>query len=81
MSEFRQILVCMRMEDSDRALAKAALIGRANAKVLRALATDRGWLGRTGAPQSKTIYQALIRQHNFSSSYSSVYRFAPSRPT
>lgn len=44
MFEFRQILLRMRLGDSDRALAKAGLIGRPKAKALRALATGRIWL-------------------------------------
>ena len=44
MFEFRHILVRMRLGDSDRALAKAGLIGRPKAKVLRRVAEERGWL-------------------------------------
>jgi len=118
MHEIRNILVRMRLGDSDRALAKARLIGRAKAKKLRTLAQTHGWL-ETGSPlpddsvltelvatakpdasnqtpttascvepfralvqqwvdqgvQSKAIYLALQRNHQFSGSYSSVYRF------
>ncbi len=113
MFEFRQILVRMRQGDSNRALAKAGLIGRPKAKALRRIAMERGWLDPAcplpddtvlaqvfAAPrpepstqscvepyrttvadwakqgiQSKTIYQALVRNHAFAGSYSSVYRF------
>jgi len=113
MFEIRHILVRMRQGDSDRALAKAGLIGRPKAKALRLVAKDRDWLDPAsplpddavlaqtlGAPpatasaqscvepyrdvvtdwaeqgiQSKTIYQALVRNHAFGGSYSSVYRF------
>lgn len=115
MFEIRQILVRMRQGDSDRALAKAGLIGRPKAKALRGIAQARSWLDPTAplpddtvlaqalgvAPasasasaqscvephravvtrwaeqgiQSKTIYQALVRNHTFGGSYSSVYRF------
>ena len=116
MFEFRHILVRMRLGDSDRALAKAGLIGRPKAKALRAVAQERGWLDparplpedavlaqAVGIPraaasaqscvepyrdavtdwaeqgiQSKTIYQALVRNHTFGGSYSSVYRFVRS---
>mgnify|MGYP001816259609 FL=1 len=44
MFELRNILVRMRLGDSDRALAKAGLIGRPKAKALRTVAADRGWL-------------------------------------
>jgi transposase len=113
MFEFRHILVRMRLGDSDRALAKAGLIGRPKAKALRTVAQERGWLDparplpedavlaqAVGPPraaasaqscvepyrdavtdwaeqgiQSKAIYQALVRNHAFGGSYSSVYRF------
>lgn len=44
MYEYRNILVRMRQGESDRALAKAGLIGRPKAKALRAVASAQGWL-------------------------------------
>ena len=44
MFEIRHILVRMRQGDSDRAIAKAGLIGRPKAKALRLVAKDRNWL-------------------------------------
>lgn len=44
MYEYRHILVRMRLGDSDRALARAGLIGRHKAGELRALAQSKGWL-------------------------------------
>ncbi len=116
MFEYRQILVRMRLGDSDRALAKAGLIGRPKAKALRQLAQSQGWLDpekplpadtellralrhspeRPAAQssvepyrarvsewvqqgiQAKTIHQALVRNHGYGGSYSSVYRFVSS---
>ena len=112
MYELRQVLVRMRQGDSDRALAKAGLVGRPKAKALRQLAQAEGWLEgdkplpddavlakamvrpRGSGPvssvepyrelvtdwagqgiQSKTIYQALVRQHQFRGSYDAVNRF------
>ncbi|WP_428776526.1 IS21 family transposase [Vibrio sp.] len=114
MFEYRQIIVRMRQGDSDRALAKAGLIGRPKAKELRQIAQQRGWLDtdqalpadedlaqvlkqspRTSVQtvssvepyrkivsqwvengvQAKTIYRALVRNHQYEGSYSSVYRF------
>lgn len=122
MYELRQILVRMRLGDSDRALAKADLIGRPKAKVLRQLAEAEGWLDPSrplpedavlaeALPRAKlrsssvssvepfrdkverwvahdipcrAIHRALKREHQYSGSYSSVYRFVqsvkPSRP-
>lgn len=113
MYEYRHILVRMRQGDSDRALAKAGLIGRRKATALRAVAQAQGWLD-PGTPlpddpvlaevltrpkattqatscvapyrslvqqwasqgiQCRTIHQALVRQHGFTGSYSSVHRF------
>jgi hypothetical protein len=42
MYELRQVLVRMRLGDSDRTLAKAGLIGRPKAKALRQLAEAEG---------------------------------------
>jgi transposase len=116
MYEYRNILVRMRQGDSDRALAKAGLIGRPKAKALRAVALAQGWLdpatplpddpilaavltrpkataqvGSCVAPyrsiveawveqgiQCRTIHRALVRQHGFTGSYASVYRFVQS---
>lgn len=113
MYELRQILVRMRLGDSDRALAKAGLIGRPKAKALRRLAEAEGWLDperplpedavlaealsrarqRSSSVSSvepfrdkveqwvahdipcRAIHQALKREHHYTGSYSSVYRF------
>jgi len=116
MYEYRNIVVRMRLGDSDRALSKAGLIGRPKAKTLRAVAAAQGWLDpATPLPdetvfaevfglsptdkaaascvepyrsdverwaeqdiQCRTIHQALVRNHGFNGSYSSVYRFVRS---
>lgn len=116
MYELRQVLVRMRLGDSDRALAKSGLIGRPKAKALRQLAEAEGWLDperslpedsvlaealprarkRSSSTSSvepfrdqveqwaahdiscRAIYQALRREHQYSGSYSSVYRFVQS---
>jgi len=122
MYELRQVLVRMRLGDSDRALAKAGLIGRPKAKALRRLAAAEGWLDaerplpedavlaealprarqRSSSVSSvepfrdkveqwvahdipcRAIHQALKREHQYTGSYSSVYRFVqgikPSQP-
>jgi transposase len=122
MYELRRVLVRMRLGDSDRALAKAGLIGRPKAKALRQLAEAEGWLDpkrplpedtvlaealpraqeRSSSISSvepfrdkveqwvthdipcRAIHQALKREHQYTGSYSSVYRFVqsvkPSQP-
>lgn len=47
MYEYRQILVRMRLGESDRELAKAGLIGRRKAGQLREIALAQGWLDGT----------------------------------
>jgi transposase len=60
MYEYRQILVRMRLGDSDRALAKAGLIGRRKASHLRRQATEQGWLDRAAAlPDEASLAQVL----------------------
>jgi transposase len=60
MYEYRQIIVRMRLGDSDRRLAKAGLIGRRKAGELRQLARRQGWLERTGTlPDDATLAQVL----------------------
>lgn len=46
MFEFRQVLVRMRLGDSDRVLAKAGLLGRRKAQEVRRLAREHDWLDR-----------------------------------
>ena len=112
MYEYRQIIHCMRLGQSDRAIAGMKLAGRAKCARVRSIAREKGWL--TGGPlpdddqlsallavskppnksqvsltapyermiktwvaqgvQATTIYQALVEQHGFTGSYSSVRR-------
>ena len=44
MHQYRNIIVRMRMGESDRALSKAGLIGRKKAKQVRRMAQAQGWL-------------------------------------
>lgn len=62
MHEYRQILVRMRLGESDRELAKAGLIGRRKAGELRAVAAEQGWLNASGPlPEDAQLAQALSR--------------------
>lgn len=62
MYEYRNILVRMRQGESDRALAKAKLIGRPKAKALRAMAEAQGWLDpATPLPDDPVLAEALQR--------------------
>lgn len=76
MYELRQVLVRMRLGDSDRALAKAGLIGRPKAKVLRQLAEAEGWLEpEQPLPEDAVLAAALPQTRKRSSSISSVEPF------
>ena len=44
MYEYRQVIVRMRLGESDRAIAKAGLMGRKKVREVRDLASSRGWL-------------------------------------
>jgi len=44
MYEYRQVIVRMRLGESDRAIARAGLMGRNKIKNVRELASRRGWL-------------------------------------
>jgi len=44
MYQYRQVIVRMRLGESDRAIAQAGLMGRKKAKSVRELASTRGWL-------------------------------------
>jgi len=76
MYELRQVLVRMRLGDSDRALAKAGLVGRPKAKALRQLAEAEGWLDpKQPLPDDAALAEALPRAQERSSSISSVVPF------
>ena len=62
MYQYRQILVRMRQGDSDRALAKAGLIGRHKAAALRRLATEQGWLEVDQPLPADTMLSKVLQQ-------------------
>ena len=62
MHQYRNIIVRMRLGESDRALAKAGLIGRRKAKVVRRLAAAQGWLDPShGLPDDAALAEVLGR--------------------
>lgn len=62
MYQYRQILVRMRQGDSDRALAKAGLIGRHKAAALRRLGTEQGWLEVDKPLPADTMLSKVLQQ-------------------
>jgi transposase len=62
MHQYRQVIVRMRLGESDRALAKAGLIGRRKATAVRRLAEEQGWLDPSQAlPDDATLAVVLVR--------------------
>ncbi|MCP4042814.1 MAG: IS21 family transposase, partial [Gammaproteobacteria bacterium] len=60
MHQYRNIIVRMRLGESDRALAKAGLIGRKKAKKVRSIADEQGWLGpQIPLPEDATLAEVL----------------------
>ena len=57
MFEIRQILIHMRQGESDRALAKAGLVGRRKARQTRLAAGQKGWLDESVPLPGNTILQ------------------------
>lgn len=61
MFEFRQVLVRMRLGDSDRVLAKAGLLGRRKAQEVRRLAREHDWLDRARPlPEDTELAKVLV---------------------
>lgn len=60
MFEYRNVLVRMRLGDSNRQIAKAKLMGRRTAEALRNLARAKGWLDKDHPlPDDAVLAQAL----------------------
>jgi len=63
MFEYRQVLTRMRLGDTDRAIARAGLMGRRKACALRRVAEAAGWLDPAKPlPDDATLSQALGRR-------------------
>jgi len=61
--EIRNVIVRMRLGDSDRQIAKAGLVGRPKAKEIRKVALEKGWLEvECEIPDNKAIAAALEKK-------------------
>ena len=61
MYEYRQVLVRMRLGDSDREIARSGLMGRAKSAALRATAKAQGWLApEHPLPDDATLAGVLV---------------------
>jgi transposase len=77
MYEYRQILVRMRLGESDRELAKAGLIGRRKAGKLRDIAQSHGWLDTSSPlPDDAQLASVLAAPRAPSAVVSSIAPFA-----
>jgi transposase len=73
MHHYRNIIVRLRLGESDRALAKAGLIGRRKAKKVRRLAAEQGWLDPSNPlPDAAALAEVLRRPSSPSQSISLV---------
>jgi transposase len=74
MYQYRQILVQMRMGESNRAIAQSGLMGRKKAQKLRDTALEHGWLDKLNPlPDNAQLATVLnVTVHTPSSSVSSV---------
>jgi len=73
MYEYRHVLVRMRAGDSDRALARAGLMGRRKARKFRQVAEKQGWLEPSSSlPDEATLASAVGSERPRSSSTSLV---------
>ncbi len=61
MFEYRNVLVRMRLGDSNRQIAKAKLVGRRKAGALRRLAQARGWLDKDRPLPDDTVLAQAMR--------------------
>lgn len=78
MFELRQVVVRMRLGDTDRQIAKTGLCGRKKAAWIRAEARTRGWLDpHVPLPEDLALAPVLKPQIRRSSSESTLSAFAP----
>jgi len=65
MFQYRQVIHHMRMGQSDRAIAKARLMGRVRCRQLREIALQHGWLEDGPLPDDSQIADVVEnRTHN-----------------
>ncbi len=55
MHQYRQVIVRMRLGDSDRAIAKTGLMGRTKSQQVRKVAEEKGWLDASQAPPDNIL--------------------------
>jgi hypothetical protein len=76
MYEYRQVIYRMRLGESDRAIAKAGLMGRHKAAELRLLAIEHGWLEKGPLPEDGELATHLGKKPAAAASRSQVLPYA-----
>ena len=72
---YRQIILQMRMGNSDRAIAKTGLSGRKKNKWIRSIANKKGWLNlNQPLPEDSILAKAFCKQEPCSKPQRLAYR-------
>lgn len=75
--EIRNVIVRMRLGDSDRKIAKAGVVGRLKAKEIRQVAAERGWLQiECEIPDDRVLSAALEKKSPLPVASSKVFDHA-----
>jgi len=75
--QYRQVLLHMRQGETDRNIAKARLLGRRKASIVRAIAAQEGWLDpQNPLPDDSVLKEKLMPSERRASTISSVEPFA-----
>ncbi|WP_373500595.1 IS21 family transposase [Desulfococcus sp.] len=64
MFQYRHIIHCMRMGQSDRAIAAAKLMGRLKCAELRSIADQQGWLGSDPLPDDAELAEVFEKNRD-----------------
>jgi len=62
MHEIRNVLIRMRLGETDRQISRAGFIGRHKAGRLRELASEQGWLDQDAPPPANDVIAEMIRR-------------------
>ena len=63
MYEYRQVIVRMRLGESDRAIAQTGLMGRKKVKSVRDMASSRGWFKPMRSPHDEDFHNLIDERY------------------
>ena len=72
MYEYRQVILHMRLGESDRATARSGLVSRTKAKQIRSIALTQGWLNESTELPTNEVLSDFFEQHIVKSSSASL---------